>query len=400
MPLQNPEKPELLCIGNALVDIFAPADEAVFAYFGLRAPVQHLGYDKISDLLAVLSDLSASSGGGAANVAKIAALLGISSAFIGTVGSLVSPDSLGHSGFLGSAGSLGSQGSAKTPEGTSGGSVESEGFVKSEGFGNRKPDHFAEIFERDLREAGVIPILSRGRAPTGVCFILQTPAGETRVAACPAAALELSEDDIGEELIRNAKAVVIDGFLLGREGLVNRVLELAEQYGTAVALDVGAAALAERRAGEIVRYCRDYPLILFMNEEEAVSFYRALNQNKRQQPAPEGPEKQEWYTQELFPFLRNLTRNELFPIIVVKLGPRGAVAFAGGAIFREETTPVIPLETTGAGDAFCAAFLAAWIRNRSIAECAALGNRAAREVLDVTGTRVNKKHLAHLAKLL
>jgi sugar/nucleoside kinase (ribokinase family) len=362
MALQNPKTPELLCIGNALVDIFAPADEAILAHFGLQFPVQHLGYERISELLAVLSDLSAASGGGAANVAKIAALLGLSSGFIGTVGS------------------------AGTPEGTP--------------REKRKPDRFAEIFERDLREAGVIPILFRGKAPTGVCFILQTPAGETRIAASPAAALELSAADISEDAIRTAKVVVIDGFLLGRDELVKRILELAERYGTAVALDAGAAVLAERRAAEIARYCRDYPLILFMNEEESLSFYRALNRDAGERPIPEGFEKAEYYTQEVFPFFKNLTMNELFPIIVVKLGPRGAVAFAGGVIFREETVPVIPLETTGAGDAFCAAFLMAWIRNRSIAECAALGNRAAREVLDVKGTGVNKKQLAHLARML
>jgi sugar/nucleoside kinase (ribokinase family) len=333
----------------------------------LEAPAQHLGYENISGLLGVLSDLSAGSGGGAANVAKIAALLGLSAGFIGTIGS-VPP--------------------AGTPE------------KGSSGAGERKPDQFARLFEDDLRAAGVIPILSRGEAPTGVCFILQNPAGEVRVAACPGAALELSEADIGEETVRTAKVVVIDGFLLGRKGLVNRILELAEQYGTVVALDVGAADLAERRAAEIVRYCRDYPLILFMNEEEAASFFLALNRDRTEQSPPEGPDKQEWYAQEVFPFFKKLTLNELFPVIVVKLGPRGAVAFAGGTVFREETVPVIPLETTGAGDAFCAAFLAAWIRNRSISECASLGNRAAREILDVKGTGINKKELAHLAKML
>lgn len=367
MPLASQKKPELLCIGNALIDIFASADEDIFTYFGLQAPVQHLGYEKIEDLLAVLSDLSAGSGGGAANVAKIAALLGLSSGFIGTTGSVLPPG---------------------TPE-------EASSWDKG-----GKPDQFARLFEDDLRAAGVIPILFRGRAPTGACFILQTPAGEIRVAACPGAALELSEADISEDAVRAAKVVVIDGFLLGREGLVSRILELAEQYGTVVALDVGAADLAEHRAAEIVRYCQDYPLILFMNEEEAASFYRALNRDGTEQSPPEGLDRQEWYTQELFPFFKKLTLNELFPVIVVKLGPRGAIAFAGGAVFREETAPVIPLETTGAGDAFCAAFLAAWIRNKSIAECASLGNRAAREILDVKGTRINKKQLTHLAKML
>ncbi|MDR2103093.1 MAG: adenosine kinase [Treponema sp.] len=368
MARQDQKTLELLCIGNALVDIFAPVDEDILRHFGLTAPVQHLGYEKTSDLLAVLSDLSVGSGGGAANVAKIAALLGLNTGFIGTVGS----------------------GSVQTQKGA----------FRKDGEPERKPDYLARIFEEDLIKAGVTPILCQGKAPTGVCFIFQTPTGETRIAAAPAAALELAPADICEEIVRKAKVVVIDGFLLGREKLVQRILELAERYGTAAALDTGAAELAKNRAAEIAGYCRDYPLILFMNEEEALSFYLALNQAAEEDLRREGLEKQEWYTRNVFPFLKNLTRDELFPIIAVKLGPRGAVAFAGGAEFREETVPVIPLETTGAGDAFCAAFLAAWIRNKSIAECAALGNRAAREILDVQGTQVNKKQFAHLSKIL
>jgi sugar/nucleoside kinase (ribokinase family) len=71
----------------------------------------------------------------------------------------------------------------------------------------------------------------------------------------------------------------------------------------------------------------------------------------------------------------------IFPIIVIKLGGRGALAVTGGSVYREETIALDLQSAAGAGDAFCAAFLSAWIRKKSIPECLAFGNRIAGKIL-------------------
>ena len=48
---------ELLCIGNALVDVFARADDNTCARYGITLPVQHVGIDT---LFALLSELETS----------------------------------------------------------------------------------------------------------------------------------------------------------------------------------------------------------------------------------------------------------------------------------------------------------------------------------------------------
>jgi len=74
---------------------------------------------------------------------------------------------------------------------------------------------------------------------------------------------------------------------------------------------------------------------------------------------------------------------------------------AGGNVYREETfTVAAPNNTVGAGDAFCAAFISAWIRDKSLSECAALGNKVAREILEVPGTRIKSGKLKSFAKIL
>jgi sugar/nucleoside kinase (ribokinase family) len=342
----GPENLEILCIGNALVDVFSPVGAGVLKLWGLSEPAQHLDYEAIREILVTLPDLVTASGGGAANVAKIAALLGLSAGFAGSVG----------------------------PPG----------------------DKFARIFERDLRAAGVLPALSRGSLPTGICLLLREPGGETVTAASPQAALAYDAGDVPEGLIQKARVVVIDGYMLGRDPLIERVLERANYYGTVAALDVGSAEQAAAQGKKIAGYCRDYPLILFMNELEAEALYRTLTGEENDPAQP----KQGRYLRRVYSFFKTMTGHELFPIIVVKRGKRGAVVFAGGSLYRADTLAINPTESTGAGDAFCAGFLTAWIRDKPLYECAALGNRVAREVLDVPGTRIDRKKLAALSKIL
>jgi sugar/nucleoside kinase (ribokinase family) len=74
-------------------------------------------------------------------------------------------------------------------------------------------------------------------------------------------------------------------------------------------------------------------------------------------------------------------------VIVIKRGKDGAAVFTEGRRFIAETEKLLPLDSTGAGDAFAGAFLAARIRGSPPAECAALGNKAARELLKARSNR-------------
>jgi sugar/nucleoside kinase (ribokinase family) len=102
----------------------------------------------------------------------------------------------------------------------------------------------------------------------------------------------------------------------------------------------------------------------------------------------------------VIPFLRSLTGENPGLIVVVKLGSRGAAVLAEGALIPAETKPLIPQDSTGAGDAFAAAFLAARLRGKPLEECAALGNLTAGKMLAVPGTRISGEALAPLAKAL
>ena len=331
---------DLLCIGNALVDVFARADEQTLARHGITRPVQHVEYEIINKILSELGskDLVLSSGGGAANVAKIAGFLGAELCFTGSVGEV------------------------------------------------KEPDTFGRLFIKELSNAGVKLRLSLKPSPTGVCLYVRT-GDETRIAASPSAALELTENDIVEEDLQKASVVVIDGFILNRSGMVRRILDLADKYGTVIALDLSSISIASEYAAEISEYARRHSLILFMNEAEAEAFYKETRKDNSLFP-------------EMCEFFESLTAGKRFPIIVVKLGARGALCFAEGKTQRFETQALVPADSTGAGDAFCAAFLSAWVWDKALPECAVFGNKAAGIVLGATGTKVEKEAFGNLVQLL
>jgi len=353
-PLPTPHSPfELLCFGNALVDVFAAVDPAWLDGLGITEPVQHIPMDlarRILGELVLLHDTVMSSGGLAANVAKIAAMLDTKSAFAGCIG---------------------------TP--TDG-------------------DNLAATFKNDLEAAGVVPLLSAGKEKTGLCFAFNC-GGSTRIAASPGASLEFSEADVPADLIPRAEALVLDGYMLDRRPLVQHIMEVASCHGIPIALDAASVFQIKEKTEDILQYSRNYPLIVFMNADEAIVFYDNIRKSRPRIEATER-EKETLILKEICPVLKCITEGEIFPIIVIKLGGKGAVVLAGGNIYREETFTIIPHNTVGAGDAFCAAFLSAWIRHKSIQECAAMGNRVAREILLVPGTSIEKNKLKSFAKQL
>jgi len=222
---------ELLCIGNPLVDVFVDIDNGLAVKYGITEPVQHIDRAAAESFLREPSiDFSKavkSSGGGAANVAKIAAMLGMNAVFSGCVGR----------------------------------------------------DELAEIFEKEITEAGVSAILNRTDEKTGLCFACGVD-GQTRFAASPGAALELTEAHIGEEMISGAEVVVVDGYILDRRPLVQHILKLASRHGIPAALDAASVFQVKSKAEEILTYSRSFPLLVFMNADEAIAFFNTIRKSR------------------------------------------------------------------------------------------------------------------------
>ncbi len=86
-------------------------------------------------------------------------------------------------------------------------------------------------------------------------------------------------------------------------------------------------------------------------------------------------------------------------IVAVKLGEKGCYVTDGKESHMVEPYRTKVVDTTGAGDAFCAGFLYGLIRDKDLYTCAKLGNSVASRCITETGARTGLPRLTELRKL-
>jgi ribokinase len=83
-------------------------------------------------------------------------------------------------------------------------------------------------------------------------------------------------------------------------------------------------------------------------------------------------------------------------IVAVKLGKRGCYVTDGKESHHIEGYKVDVVDTTGAGDAFCAGFLYGLTKNKDLRECGKLGNLVASHCISKMGARAGLPRLTEL----
>jgi len=85
-------------------------------------------------------------------------------------------------------------------------------------------------------------------------------------------------------------------------------------------------------------------------------------------------------------------------VVAVKLGSRGCYVTDGKRSYNVEAFKVSVVDTTGAGDAFCAGFLYGLIKHKSLEECGRIGNFVASRCTTKMGARIGLPTLEDLTK--
>jgi sugar/nucleoside kinase (ribokinase family) len=215
-----------------------------------------------------------------------------------------------------------------------------------------------EVVARVARVAG---------ARTGRIGVVVAPGGERSFVADRGAADRLRAEDLNPDWFTRADALHLPAYSLIGEplgGAGRRAIELARVPGAAVSLDLASIGplLARGRRGAVALVRDAAPDLLFATVSEAEAVLGRYG-------------------------VEGLL--DLAPVAVVKRGSKGATVLAveGGERLRFEvaTEHLTVRDTTGAGDAFDAGFLVAWLAARgagrslpaSLQRAALAGHRAA-----------------------
>jgi sugar/nucleoside kinase (ribokinase family) len=261
----------------------------------------------------------------------------------------------------------------------SGGSVANTiaGFANLGGraayIGRVRDDQLGEIFNHDMRSLGVDIRLapSPDGAPTARSHIMITADGQRTMNTYLGACTELGVADITPETFGKPKAVLVEGYVWDiAEGpaLARKAMELARKARATVALSLSDSFCVERHKESFAEAIRDGVQIVVADEDEINALMGTDDFDD---------------TLEALRDYQNL--------FVMTRSARGSVIVHRGERHVQEATPVDKvIDTTGAGDAFCAGFLYGWVHDKSLAECARAGTLCATAVIQQLGARIEK----------
>jgi sugar/nucleoside kinase (ribokinase family) len=229
-------------------------------------------------------------------------------------------------------------------------------------------DVFGRFLEGEMERTGVKSCLARDPSlATGKVFVLVDGAGERTMITDRGAGEALGPDDLPETLFAGGH-LHLSGYTLSggsRRETALRAPRLARGAGMTVSVDPSSVSLLDSvDPDRFLEWTRGADL-LFPNltEGEILTGERT--------PAR--------IVEKLLPY---------YSAVVLKLGPEGALyADGAGNLLREPAAPVRVEDTTGAGDAFSAGFLAAWLDGEPPAEALRWGACLAGRAVGRVGAR-------------
>jgi sugar/nucleoside kinase (ribokinase family) len=219
---------DVAAIGNALVDVIAPADDAFLDAHGLaKGAMTLIDEARAHELYGRMAPGQEVSGGSAGNTIAGVASLGGRAAYVGKVAG----------------------------------------------------DQLGEVFMHDTRAIGVhyqTPALDNGAA-TGRCLINVTPDGERTMCTFLGASIELTAADVEPELIEGAAIVYLEGYLFdppeARRAFA-KAAGLARASGRTIALTLSDAFVVERHRRGLLEFIETEVDLLFGNEIELKSLFQ------------------------------------------------------------------------------------------------------------------------------
>lgn len=319
----QPARYDLLCVGNAIVDMLASVDTNVITELGATAGSMTLiDTETMEKIQQRVSIEHVSGGGSAANTAVVAARMGTQTAYLGKVAD----------------------------------------------------DHAGDDFTRDMHAQSIAfpshPLKKtdgQEEIPTARCIVLVTPDGQRTMFTYLGACVEFTPSDVQEDIVAQSAVTYLEGYLFDRphaQEAFYRAAELAHKAGRKTALTLSDSFCIQRHHAAFRRLVKESIDILFANEAEILALYE---------------------TESFDEALKRAAQD--VALVVVTRGADGAVVQTGQERHDVPTQPVNVVDTTGAGDAFAAGFLAGYSRDKTLPECVDLGNKAAGAVITRLGAR-------------
>jgi fructokinase len=230
-------------------------------------------------------------------------------------------------------------------------------------------DQLGKVFRHDIQAAGVFfpsaPLV--GAAPTARCLILVTPDAERTMTVYLGACVAFAEADVDETVVAASAVTYLEGYLFdppSAQAAFRAAAAASRAAGRQVALSLSDPFCVDRHRTAFRELVRGDIDILFANEAEICSLYQ---------------------TEDFDGAVAQL--REEVALAALTRSAAGSVIIRGTERIAVAAAPAIVVDTTGAGDAYAAGFLAGYTAGRALEECGRMASRAAAEVIGHYGAR-------------
>jgi sugar/nucleoside kinase (ribokinase family) len=223
-----PDLYDVAAIGNAIVDVIAPADDDFIAANGLaKGAMTLVDAQQSSALYSKMAPGVEASGGSAANTIAGVASFGGRAAFMGKVAR----------------------------------------------------DQLGEVFAHDMRAIGAkfdnLPL--EVGPPTAACMINVTPDGQRTMCTFLGASTRFAEEDVDAAVVEAAKIVYLEGYLFDADAARRafaKAAALARGSGRMLALTLSDGFVVERHREALLGFIETQVDLLFANEVEATALFQ------------------------------------------------------------------------------------------------------------------------------
>lgn len=244
-------------------------------------------------------------------------------------------------------------------------------------------DASGDFFVQDFLENGVDLSVSQASSVedrvTGHCLVMVTEDGERTMATYLSPRTTFSEKDVAKDALLQSRLLYIEGYLVSSDisrQVAIKTRKLAESADLKIALTLSDPNMVRFFKDGLLEMMGDRLDLLFGNAEEVMM----LTGSKTVAEACDD--------------LRSYAQ-----ISVVTMGAEGAMIVSEDGVIQVPGRQVTVVDTNGAGDAFSGAFLAAFLKGRSLEESGRWGVNASSEVVSQWGARLKKSNVQKVRDL-
>lgn len=221
---------DIVALGNAIVDVIAPVDEAFLSEWGIERDAMSLIDEARAMALTGAAQGKEHSGGSAANTVAGIASFGGRTAYIGKVAN----------------------------------------------------DRLGDVFRRDMTASGIpfhtAPLVDGPATARSIIFV--TPGGARSMNTFLGATVLLSAGDVDEPTVAEAGILYLEGYLFDREAAKTAFVhaaEVAARAGRKVSLTLSDSFCVDRHRASFRHLIQNHTDILFANEAELLALYETDN---------------------------------------------------------------------------------------------------------------------------